>query len=175
MPWWDVQVGGLGRQAEPGKEAWAGHLPGHQQWWPGAARPPAWAQGQRGKASGNQAPEEALWWRTGERTWWVSEEGTRRCAGSSRGQRALSSQALTPPWAAFASWAGPRSPASGMDSGPEETDAHLPRPVFHSGAPINCLEPPPLSPAAALQSGCISHDKTSLKAPVTGPNQSFEI
>ena len=95
--------------------------------------------------------------------------------GSSRGQRAPSSQALTPPRAAFASWAGPRSPASGMDSGPEETDAHLPRPVFHSGAPINFLEPPPLSPAAAVQSGCISHDKTLLKAPVTGPNQSFEI
>lgn len=68
------------------------------------------------------------------------------------------------------------SPASEMGSGPEETDAHLPRPAFHSGATINCLEqPPPPLPAAVLQSGCISHDKTLLKAVVTGPNQSCEI
>lgn len=60
-------------------------------------------------------------------------------------------------------------------SSPEETDAYLPGPVFHSGATVNCLEQPPSPPATALQSGSISHDKTLLKAAVTGPNQSCEI
>lgn len=46
-PWRAVCVGGLGCQAERRRETWAGPLSGHQQRWPGAARPPARARGQR--------------------------------------------------------------------------------------------------------------------------------
>lgn len=125
----------------------------------------AWAWEKTGEASGNRSKglltekglEGQLPQSGGEEQenlGGVSEEDTQGLGWALRsGQWAPGSPALDSLWAAFASWSGAlargwpgQSPASGMGPGPEERDAHLPRPAFHSCAAINCLEQPPLPP-----------------------------